>query len=187
MKTSIRPLGLVALAVLVFAFSTVGAVCAERQENSERLKAFLGLSDSQVSAIEQERGNLEKALQPHVLKMSQIQAQTETAIQSGDAATIGRAVLDRMEIGKQIAAERKASQDRIKAILTPQQLDKLNQAIEVLRFARADASFLGPLGLGSGELGEMRERAAKLYGEEVRRPNAELRGGGVPGGRKPLQ
>ncbi len=186
MKTLIQPLRVLVPAAVLLLLATLAASGADRRENSERLKQFLGLSEAQVTAIDQETANLEKALQPHMLRMTQIHQQTELAVQSGNASTIGQAVLDQADIAKQIDAERKASQEHIRAILTPQQLDKLNQAIEILRYAHADASFLGPLAVGAVEPNEIREHLGKEYSsEQARRPSGEIRGAGVPGGRKP--
>ncbi len=127
-------------------------VSAERARSGyEGLMRYLGLSADQIAQINQEVGNFEKSQQPAFAKLSQCEAQLETAMQSGDAATIGRVSLDRVALNRQITEERKALQNRVRSILDPQQTEKLDRALEVLSYVGVEPAVLGPFGLGAAQ------------------------------------
>jgi hypothetical protein len=148
MKITLKTASLIA-ALLVCSSALLAQ--EHRHAGSEGLNLYLGLTAEQAASINQEVENFEKSQKPIYARLSQYEGQMEKAIQSGDATTIGRIFLDRVALNKQIREERKALQARLRSILTPQQSDKLDQALEVLRYSREGASFLGPLSFGLEE------------------------------------
>jgi hypothetical protein len=138
---------------------------------SGALQAFLGLTDAQMASITQEGRTLEQTLRALDARLNQSRAQTEQSMQSGDPTAIGKSVLEGIAISKQIRAERGAYRDRIQAILNAQQAEKLNQALEVLQFARENPYFLGPLGTGGEEEEQIRHSAERM---EIRRHAAPV-------------
>ena len=149
MRTIMRILAVSA----VFLISAASALFAAEHERSsfEGMAIYLGLNPVQIASINQEVENFVRAQQPAVAKRGQCEAQMERAIDAQDAAVVGRLTLERIALNRQFNEERKALQNRIRSILTPQQAEKLDRAIEVLHFVGISASVLEPLNLGAEE------------------------------------
>ncbi len=140
-----------ALSALGILFVTPLMSAERARPGYEGIMRYLGLSADQIASINQEVANFEKSQQPVFAKLNQCETQLETAIQSGDAATIGRLSLDRVALNGQIAEERKALQNRIRSILDPQQTEKLDRALEVLSYVGVEPAVLGPFGPGPAQ------------------------------------
>ena len=91
------------------------------------LREALALTEEQAAAIAQE----EKAHRTTTGQMrEQIQKLEEETYQiagTGDAEAVGRVVLQRISLQKQLEVEDKALKQRIDAILTPEQQEKLKE------------------------------------------------------------
>ena len=170
MKTAIK-VGLVLGMILIVCSWTAGVAAQERIRHERTpLQELLGLSDAQVTAIRAEQeaaGTRIHQLREQVQMMEEqvYQAAEET----GDATTVGKLVLQKIALQKQIRAEEAGLWDRINSIFTPAQQDKLEQLKEADQLSRGWDALLG------GERRMKHEGAIEV--EE-----GQMRHEGVPGG-----
>ena len=110
-----------------------------------RLAEELGLSDDQKAQLEALRGKQREALRPLMESARQAHETFQTALdaESADATAIGQAALAMKAAEKKLRAAHDAAFEEMKAILTPEQAAKLEQA-------RAQHKGPGPGGFGRG-------------------------------------
>ena len=110
-----------------------------------RLAEDLGLSDDQKAQLEALRGKQREALRPLMESARQAHETFQTALdaESADATAIGQAALAMKAAEKKLRAAHDAAFEEMKAILTPEQAAKLEQA-------RAQHKGPGPGGFGRG-------------------------------------
>jgi Spy/CpxP family protein refolding chaperone len=89
----------------------------------------VGLSDEQKAQLEALRARRNETLKPLLEAARQAQAAFRQAleVEGADAATVGRAALSMHAAEKKLRADREAAFEEMKAVLTPEQLDKLKQ------------------------------------------------------------
>lgn len=102
---------------------------AQRQANrAERLAAFLDLTDAQKAEIKALREKAREAAKPIVQQMAANRKEIRSAVESGAAA----AVLQKLAAAQgalqgQLMAIRLSTQVKVRAVLTPEQRDKLEK------------------------------------------------------------
>lgn len=103
----------------------------------------LGLSDDQKAQLEALRGKQREALRPLMESARQAHETFQTALdaESADATAIGQAALAMKAAEKKLRAAHDAAFEEMKAILTPEQVAKLEQG-------RAQHKGPGPGGFG---------------------------------------
>jgi Spy/CpxP family protein refolding chaperone len=108
-----------------------------------RLAEELGLSDDQKAQLEALRGKQREALRPLMESARQAHEAFQTALdaEGADATAIGQAALAMKAAEKKLRAAHDAAFEEMKAILTPEQAAKLEQA-------RAQHKGPGPGGFG---------------------------------------
>ncbi len=136
---------------------------SEREQNN--LREVLGLTESQVTAIRQEQQAREQRLHDIHVRIQQFDEQIyQAADESGDALTVGKLVLEKVALQKQVRAEDEAYEQRVNVILTPDQQARLAQIQEA-------ASLVGGRDpLFSLEMGGGERREAPRRREGTRRP-----------------
>ena len=109
-----------------------------------RLAAELGLSDEQKSQLEALRSRQQETLKPLAETARQAHETFRSALEAdgADAATVGQAALAMHAAEKRLRAAHDAAFEEMKAILTPEQRDKLAKMHEGRRGPR------GPHGPG---------------------------------------
>ncbi|HEU0108189.1 MAG TPA: Spy/CpxP family protein refolding chaperone [Vicinamibacteria bacterium] len=112
-----------------------------------RLAEELSLSDEQKSQLEALRGRQQETLKPLAEAARQAHETFRSALEAdgADAATVGQAALAMHAAEKKLRAAHDAAFEEMKAILTPEQRDKLEKMHEGRRGARGPH---GPGGLG---------------------------------------
>jgi Spy/CpxP family protein refolding chaperone len=108
-----------------------------------RLAEELGLSEDQTAQLEALRGKQRETLRPLMESARQAHETFQTVLDAdnADAAAIGQAALAMKAAEKKLRAAHDAAFEEMKAILTPEQAAKLEQA-------RAQHKGPGPGGLG---------------------------------------
>jgi Spy/CpxP family protein refolding chaperone len=106
------------------------------------LREALGLTEDQVAAITQEEKSYHTALGQMREQVEQLEKQTFELAAMGDAEAVGRVVIQRIAVQKQMETEESALRQRINDILTPQQQDKLKQLMEVREVRHSEAPLL---------------------------------------------
>lgn len=149
MKMAIKVGFVLGMVLLVCAWTLEVGAQQVRHERSKPLQEVLGLTETQLTAIGAERQAAE--VQMHALR-EQVQKFDEeiyqAAEQTGDPATVGKLVLQKIALQKQVEAEQAAFRERLNAILTPEQQEKLKQLREADQVSRGwEALMMG----GSGE------------------------------------
>ena len=110
----------------------------QQQPRVDEVKAYLGLTDSQIQGLEQLRRTEMDSLQQSRQDIAQKQQALQQQIRNGstDAAALGRMLLDIENLRKQITQKQGSFHDQAVAILTAAQKTKL-KTLE-------DAQKLGP-------------------------------------------
>lgn len=132
MKIAIK-VGLVLGAVLLIGAWTA-AVLAQveiREEHSKHFGEVLGLTDTQMSAIEVELKAAQERREASHLQIQKLEDLIyKTAEQTGDPTAVGRLVLEKIALQKQVEGEEASFRESLNSILTPAQRDKLKQLQE---------------------------------------------------------
>ena len=112
-----------------------------------RLAEELGLSDEQKSQLEALRGRQQETLKPLAEAARQAHETFRAALEAdgADAATVGQAALAMHAAEKKLRAAHEAAFEEMKAILTPEQRDKLEKMHEGRKGPRGPH---GPGGFG---------------------------------------
>ena len=167
MKMAIK-VGLVLGMVLLVCSWTAGALAQERRphEQPQQLQETLGLTETQVTAIRAEQQAA--GVRIHALR-EQVQMLEEqvyqAAEQTGDPTTVGKLVLQKIAVQKQIEGEAAGLREHINSVLTPAQQDKLKQLREADQLSRGWEALLGG--------GELRQRHEGVPGGGSIRPHRE--------------
>jgi len=158
-----------ALGVVVLVCSWAASVWAGqeiREERSKGLREVLGLTEQQVQAIRHEQQAMEVRTGDLHVQVQVFEEQIYHAAENtGDPTAVGKLVLQKIAVQKQIRAEQEGFESRISAILTPEQQTKLAELSET-------AHLVG-----------VRSPLFQLLEPQERR-EAVRRGGGAPGGRR---
>jgi len=150
MKMAIR-LGLVLGVVLLACSWTVGVSAQEVKEHPKQLQEILGLTETQVTAIRTERQAVEVRVHDLRVETQKLDEQIyQTAEDTGDPTAVGKLVLQKIALQKQIEGEEAGFRAQLSSILTPEQQDKFKILME------ADHAFRGWEALLMG--GELRVR-----------------------------
>jgi Spy/CpxP family protein refolding chaperone len=126
------------------------------------LQEQLQLTDQQMTQLRDVRKQQMEALRPQLQQLRTEAQKLRDLTQSAnpDAAAVGKATLDVKNLREQIRAAREDSDKKARAILTPQQLEKLKDLEAALKLAAAarQAQALGLIdppegGMGAGPMG----------------------------------
>ncbi|MFB3906156.1 MAG: hypothetical protein ACE15E_22140 [Acidobacteriota bacterium] len=159
---------------------SAGEVVHERGLGNEwALKQLIGLNDEQIASIREEQENLEQAIGQLRRRLNEIRRGFEQALQSGDPATIGKAVQEEIVQRKQIDAERRAYLDRLESGLTPQQVERLDLIRNSILLSREEPAFLGPLMVEGLTLERDRRQPTGVREHQHRAPKGLPRSGGT--------
>src|SRR5262245_23404904 len=113
------------------------------------LKKALNLTDTQVSQLQTLSQSQMTGLQPLFTDLKAKQDAVQTALQGGNATTIGNAMLALQNSQKALKAAQDANRDALMALLTPAQKQIVTDYLLI-----AQNGGLGPLGMfGDGPLG----------------------------------
>jgi Spy/CpxP family protein refolding chaperone len=128
MKMAIK-FGLVLGMVLVICSWSAGVSAQERKlRESTHLQDMLELTEAQMTAIHAEQQAAGTRINTFRKQVQQLEEQVyQAAEETGDPATVGRLVLEKIALQKQIRSEEAALRDSINSVLTPAQQDKLKQ------------------------------------------------------------
>lgn len=168
MKIAIK-VGLAFGILLLVCSWTTGVLAQEvrREEHPKQLQEVLGLSETQVAAIRAEQQAAGERIHGLRVQVQKLEEQVyQAAEETGDPTTVGKLVLQKIAVQKQIEGEEAGLRAQINSVLTPEQQDKLKQMME------ADELFRG-----WGEL--LGERRRERPEREVLVPGGG--GGGAPG------
>lgn len=159
---------------------SAGASAQPRHEAAGvRLEKVLGLTAEQASAIDQENASYLAARAPLGEQYQKLEAEMEQAIAAGDRNRLSALLLARWEATAAIRKEAAAHDERVRAILTPGQLQKLEFARAVVRIAAEDPRFLERAGFSSEPAGSERVRHthSETGGEVVKHTRPHVPGG----------
>jgi hypothetical protein len=104
------------------------------------LQFLLGLSDDQASSWTQENEGYKAKLQSLHERRKDAGETIERAVAASNRSELGQALLAAWDIDQETSAERRAHNDRLKALLTAEQAEKLklvHEVAEVMHFSPA--------------------------------------------------
>ncbi len=172
MKTLVKVGTVLGLVLLTCTWASAQGGGRREVRHSERelnLRQVLGLNEAQVASIRQEQQAREERLQEIHVRIQQFDEQIyQAADETGDALTVGKLVLEKVALQKQLRAEDEAYGQRVNAILTPDQQAKLAQIQEAADLVGGRHPLFS-LDLGGGE-----RREAPRRREGTRRPPKEI-------------
>ncbi len=167
MKMAIK-VGLVLGMVLLVCSWTAGVLAQERRphEQPKQVREVLGLTETQITAVQAEQEAAGARMHDLREQIQMLDEQVyQTAEQTGDPTTIGKLVLQKIALQKQIEGEEASLREKINSILTPEQQDKLKQLREGDHLSRGWDALLGG--------GEPRQRHEGVPGGGSIRPHRE--------------
>lgn len=164
MKIAMKVGLVLGVVVLLICAWSPGVAAQERRphESTKQLQEVLGLTETQVAAIRAEQQAAGVRMHDLRVQVQQFEEQIyQAAEETGDATTVGKLVLQKIALQKQIEAENTALSESINAVLTPAQQDKVKQLREADQLSRGWEALL-------------------MGGERQLRHEALPRGGGSP-------
>jgi len=144
MKMAIK-VGMVLAVVLVVCSWTPGVLGQERREHgAKQLQEVLGLTETQTEAIRAEQQAAGMRMHDLRVQVQKLDEQVyQAAEDTGDPTTVGKLVLQKIAVQKQIEAEEAGLRERVNSVLTPQQQDKLKQLMEADQLFRGWDALMG--------------------------------------------
>jgi Spy/CpxP family protein refolding chaperone len=114
--------------LLIAVMMSAGLLAAQASTGrAAGLKTYLGLSDTQVSSLQQIQAAARKEMQPlrETIQQKAKALRDQSQAGSTDAAALGQLIIDLRSTRQQLEPIRMRAQDQAKAVLTPDQQAKL--------------------------------------------------------------